>query len=599
MRRLKKLLSAMKLNHKITILIIGTIVIPMVILSVLLFQNMRESIIKEKVKNVEISINQSYNHIQKNVELCHMSTQVILNSEDFWDKLIEFQNSKVVDKSEIIKFSKIDVRNIERLVNSNPYLYQIRIYIATKKVPEMMPVLYHMDRLSNFDWYDEKDTRKIFWNFDYDGTIFPYYVLKPSKHIVSLTTRVKETKKKVDALIEVATKMDVLFPDIYEADEEQWTCFVDEHGTYYYGEGDSNQKWVEFAEGVFKEIPKETKESYYYNMYLDKEPVVVGYIPLEQFNGHLLKIVSLKKAFSSINEKRNVFLVGLLGGVAILICTANFLVQLVLRDFYRVINTVTKVKEGDLSIRVPVYATNEIGQLGGQINDMMDTITCLMEDQIKRELLVKDSEIRALQNQINAHFIYNVLESIKMMAEIEERYDISDAVTSLGKLLRYSMKWVSKNVTVREEVDYIKNYLALINLRFDYEIYLSINMPETIWSQEIPKMSLQPIIENAIYHGIEEIAEDTSIYMKGILFEDYCTIEITDSGKGMTEEEVSRLQQKISGVIETSGSSGNGIGLKNVQDRIKISFGEPYGISVASRKDCYTKVIVKIPLILA
>lgn len=598
MRKLRKLFSAMKLNHKITILIIGTIVIPMVILSVLLFQNMRESIIKEKVKNVEISINQSYNHIQKNVELCHMSTQVILNSEDFWDKLIEFQNTKVVDKSEIIKFSKIDVRNIERLVNSNPYLYQIRIYIATKKVPEMMPVLYHMDRLSNFDWYDEEDTRKIFWNFDYDGTIFPYYVLKPSKHIVSLTTRVKETKKKVDALIEVATKMDVLFPDIYDADEEQWTCFVDEHGTYYYGEGDSNQKWVEFAEGVFKEIPKETKESYYYNMYLDKEPVVVGYIPLEQFNGHLLKIVSLKKAFSSINEKRNVFLVGLLGGVAILICTANFLVQLVLRDFYRVINTVTKVKEGDLAIRVPVYATNEIGQLGGQINDMMDTITCLMEDQIKRELLVKDSEIRALQNQINAHFIYNVLESIKMMAEIEERYDISDAVTSLGKLLRYSMKWVSKNVTVREEVDYIKNYLALINLRFDYEIYLSINMPETIWSQEIPKMSLQPIIENAIYHGIEEIAEDTSIYMKGILFEDYCTIEITDSGKGMTEEEVSRLQQKISGVIETSGSSGNGIGLKNVQDRIKISFGEPYGISVASRKDCYTKVIVKIPLIL-
>ena len=123
-------------------------------------------------------------------------------------------------------------------------------------------------------------------------------------------------------------------------------------------------------------------------------------------------------------------------------------------------------------------------------------------------------------------------------------------------------------------------------------------MPEIIWSQEIPKMSLQPIIENAICHGIEEIAENTSIYMKGIVFEDYCTIEITDSGKGMSEEEVRRLQRKISGEIETSGSSGNGIGLKNVQDRIKISFGEPYGISVASREGLFTKVIVKIPLIL-
>ena len=587
----------MKLNHKITVLIIGTIVIPMVILSVLLFQNMRESIIKEKVKNVEISINQSYNQIQKNVELCHMSTQVILNSEGFWDKLVEFQNETTVDKHDLLEFSRVEARNIERLVNSNPYLYQIRIYIPSKKIPEMMPVLYHMDRLANFQWYDENDDRKMVWNFDYVDTLFPHYVLKPTNHIVSLTTKVTSSKKKINALIEVATKMEVLFPDIYTADAEQWTCFVDEQGTYFYGD-DSSQKWVEFAEGVFKTIPKDTKQSYYYNMYLEDEPVVVGYIPLEQFNGHLLKIVSLKSAFENINMKRNAFLVGFLGVMAVLIYAANFLVRLVLGDFYKVIHTVTKVKEGDLTIRVPVCSSNEIGQLSSQINEMMDTITCLMDQQLKRELLVKDSEIRALQNQINAHFIYNVLESIKMMAEVEAHYDIADAVTSLGKLLRYSMKWVSKNVTVREEIDYIKNYLALINLRFDYEIYLSINMPEIIWDQEIPKMSLQPIIENAICHGIEEIAEDTSIYMKGLLFEDYCTIEITDSGKGMTEEEVTKLQKKIAGEIEASGSSGNGIGLKNVQDRIKISFGEPYGISVASRKDCYTKVIVKIPLIL-
>lgn len=587
----------MKLNHKITVLIIGTIVIPMVILSVLLFQNMRESIIKEKVKNVEISINQSYNQIQKNVELCHMSTQVILNSEGFWDKLVDFQNETTVDKHDLLEFSRVEARNIERLVNSNPYLYQIRIYIPSKKIPEMMPVLYHMDRLANFQWYDEDDDRKMVWNFDYVDTLFPHYVLKPTNHIASLTTKVTSSKKKINALIEVATKMEVLFPDIYTADAEQWTCFVDEQGTYFYGD-DSSQKWVEFAEGVFKTIPKDTKQSYYYNMYLEDEPVVVGYIPLEQFNGHLLKIVSLKSAFENINMKRNAFLVGFLGVMGVLIYAANFLVRLVLGDFYKVIHTVTKVKEGDLTIRVPVCSSNEIGQLSSQINEMMDTITCLMDDQLKRELLVKDSEIRALQNQINAHFIYNVLESIKMMAEVEAHYDIADAVTSLGKLLRYSMKWVSKNVTVREEIDYIKNYLALINLRFDYEIYLSINMPEIIWDQEIPKMSLQPIIENAICHGIEEIAEDTSIYMKGLLFEDYCTIEITDSGKGMTEEEVNKLQKKIAGEIEASGSSGNGIGLKNVQDRIKISFGEPYGISVASRKDCYTKVIVKIPLIL-
>ena len=202
-----------------------------------------------------------------------------------------------------------------------------------------------------------------------------------------------------------------------------------------------------------------------------------------------------------------------------------------------------------------------------------------------------------IQNQINAHFIYNVLESIKMMAEIDEKYEISDAITALGNLLRYSMRWTSGNVTVENELDYIKNYLALINLRFDYEIYLSLNMPEIMLKQEIPKMSLQPIVENAIYHGIEQMAEDTNIYIKGQIEDGDCIIEITDAGKGMSEEEVRLLTQKINGEIEANGGSGNGIGLKNVQDRMKVKFGNQYGISIASKIDCFTKIQVRIPMI--
>ena len=239
---------------------------------------------------------------------------------------------------------------------------------------------------------------------------------------------------------------------------------------------------------------------------------------------------------------------------------------------------------------------DEMGELGTQINTMLERIRQLMEDNLKREMLMKNSEIRALQNQINAHFIYNVLESIKMMAEIDEEYAISDAVTSLGKLLRYSMKWVSGNVLVEQELEYIKNYMALINLRFDYEIYLSLNIPDFILKQEIPKMSLQPIVENAIYHGIEQMAEDTNIYIKAFVEADDCIIQITDSGKGMTEEEVETLRMKIAGELDSNGGSGNGIGLKNVQDRIHIAFGEGYGIEIASKLGCFTKVIVRIPV---
>ena len=270
--------------------------------------------------------------------------------------------------------------------------------------------------------------------------------------------------------------------------------------------------------------------------------------------------------------------------------------QHLLKQFYEILKSIRKVQKGDLDVVIENCGKDEMGELGTQINKMLERIKELMEDNLNREMLAKNSEIRALQNQINAHFIYNVLESIKMMAEIDEEYAISDAVTALGKLLRYSMKWVLGNVLVEQELEYIKNYMALINLRFDYEIYLSLNLPELVLKQEIPKMSLQPIVENAIYHGIEQMAEDTNIYIKGILDGDDCVIEITDAGRGMTEEEVERLKLKIAGKIDSGGGSGNGIGLKNVQDRIHIAFGEKYGIEVASKIGCYTKVIVRIPM---
>jgi two-component system sensor histidine kinase YesM len=237
-----------------------------------------------------------------------------------------------------------------------------------------------------------------------------------------------------------------------------------------------------------------------------------------------------------------------------------------------------------------------MGQLGHEIDIMLDTIERLMNENLARELLMKNSEIKALQNQINVHFIYNVLESIKMMAEIDEKYEISDAVTSLGKLLRYGMKFSSKNVTVEQEIEYIRNYLDLINLRFDFEIILAINIPQFIYKQEIPKMTLQPIVENAIYHGIEELAEDSSIYIKGYVEGEDILIEITDSGKGMNQATIEQLQKKIAGEIESGGGSGNGIGLKNVQDRIRISFGPRYGISLYSKEHCYTKVVVRLPI---
>jgi two-component system sensor histidine kinase YesM len=595
MSKIKEFFSSLKLSHKLTVLIIGTIGIPMLILSALYFNSLREAKIKEKIKSIEVSFAQNYGEIQTKVEVCTMSTQVINNYASFWKQIEKFHLQEQSDTAELLQFYKSDIAGLEKLINTNPYLKYIRVYVDSDRIPEMMPILYSYERMKRLSWSKNPLDGSGTWQFDFTDFIFPTSK-KPEPHLVSYVTKKTGLPSGLDATIEVAISMELLFPDLYTSTEKDWTCFVSSTGYFYYN-SDYHSRWLKSVSTIYHEIPRDLEESFTQRTTIDGIPVIVCYKPIRELGGHLIKIISLEDEFATVNKLQNVFWLGFFVVVLLLMLIIEITVKIILKQFYVTIKTVREVQKGDLEVRVPSCGNDEIGELGRQINEMLSRISRLLDDNIKREVLVKDSEIRALQNQINAHFIYNVLESVKMMAEVEEKYDISDAVTALGKLLRYSMKWVSKNVTVREEIDYIKNYLALINLRFDYEIYLSLNMPDIIFDQEIPKMSLQPIIENAIYHGIEGIAEDTSIYMKGMLYDGYCVIEITDSGKGMTDAEVAQLQKKINGEIETTGSSGNGIGLKNVQDRIKISFGEEYGIGLSSRLNCYTKVIIKIPLV--
>lgn len=246
--------------------------------------------------------------------------------------------------------------------------------------------------------------------------------------------------------------------------------------------------------------------------------------------------------------------------------------------------------------RVPEEGNDEITLLGVQINEMIEHIEQLNSENVKRQLTMKNAEIKSLQNQINAHFMYNVLESIKMMAEIKEDYEISDAVTSLGQMFRYSMKWTSGLVELKEEIEYIQKYLNLLNLRFDYEIYLSLNIPHEFMDFQIPKMSLQPIVENSVYHGIEDMAEDTSIYIK--VYEDeekgILNIEVSDAGKGISEDKLKEIKVNLY-LPHEDESSEHGRALRNVNERIQMFFGKEYGLDIFSKKGLFTKVVIQLP----
>jgi two-component system sensor histidine kinase YesM len=270
------------------------------------------------------------------------------------------------------------------------------------------------------------------------------------------------------------------------------------------------------------------------------------------------------------------------------------LIRNIFKRFNFLTSDVSRIRNGE-KIKISEQGDDEISELGKQINEMIDSLEKLNQENTNRQLLIKNAEIKSLQNQINAHFMYNVLETIKMMAEIKEDYEISDAITSLGQLFRYSMKWNSGLVTIKEEIKYIKNYLDLLNLRFDYEIYLSLNIPLEFMELKIPKMSLQPLVENSVYHGIENVAEDTSIYIKIFEKDGIVYIEVSDAGVGMDEEKLKEINDKLNSTEPVGDQQEHGRALYNVQQRIKMHFGAEYGLTVYSKKGMYTKVLIKIP----
>lgn len=591
MKKIRALLDNTKLNVKFTLVIVLFTMIPIGIFAGILFYIMEQNTIQENSSYMEYTMQRNRDAVVSKIDSINMSTQFFLSDDALHYMLNAACDGTEITTTEWLDFKINQVSALERLVNNNPVLYGVRVYAVNDNVQEMMPILYKASRMKRQEWA-KKDTYAG-WNFNYTDHIFSSYTMDQNRKLISLVTPISDSEHGTIGMIEAAMTMENMFPSLYEEMEGEWSFFYAEDGSSYFGDEEKKQSETLLSE-ILEDMPESEDITTLYRI-ADGKNLIVSYMPMRELSGTLVCVKDITETLGGVMRIRNVFIIVMLFFTVVLVFFINFIVQRLLRRFYDILKSIREVQKGNLDVVIENCGKDEMGELGTQINKMLGRIRKLMAENLQREMLAKNSEIRALQNQINAHFIYNVLESIKMMAEIDEEYAISDAVTSLGKLLRYSMKWVSGNVRVEQELEYIKNYMALINLRFDYEIYLSLNIPEMVLKQEIPKMSLQPIVENAIYHGIEQMAEDTNIYIKGILDGDDCLIEITDAGRGMTGEEVEKLRLKIAGEIDSNGGSGNGIGLKNVQDRIHIAFGERYGIEIASKLGCYTKIRVRIP----
>ncbi|GLI86289.1 sensor histidine kinase YesM [Rossellomorea marisflavi] len=232
---------------------------------------------------------------------------------------------------------------------------------------------------------------------------------------------------------------------------------------------------------------------------------------------------------------------------------------------------------------------DEIGLLHSNFRIMIDKINDLIKENYKKQLMIKETEYKALQAQINPHFLYNTLDSINWMARINQQKKISVMVEALGNMMRNIISKKEALVTLKDEMEIVKHYITIQEYRFENRLNFAFHSLLDLESHSIPKLSIQPIVENAIAHGLEEMTSqcDITIYM----FPKAKDIEIVieDNGPGMTEERIDAIYR---GEIHSKSS---GIGLKNIIERIKLMFGEEYGVRIESTPGVGTKVKIIIP----
>ena len=313
------------------------------------------------------------------------------------------------------------------------------------------------------------------------------------------------------------------------------------------------------------------------------------------YTGWKLIGVTPESNISLNNLKTRLFIIFIIAFVLFILVMINaYISSRITGPIQKLEKSVNALEAGDLETEVYIGGSYEIQHLGRSIRDMARRIQTLMRDIVTEHESKRRSEFDTLQSQINPHFLYNTLDIIVWMIENEQKQDAVKVVTALARFFRISLSKGKSIIPVRDELEHVRNYLMIQQMRFKDKFSYEIQAEPEVLSLSCLNLILQPLVENAIYHGMEFMDGDGLIQVLAYKKEDGLWFQVRDNGLGMTKEQVSSLLTKDMPVHSRQGS---GIGVKNVNERIRLYFGEDYGLTIESEPDEGTAILIHLPAV--
>ena len=559
MKRLRNLFNKMKYRYKLTILLIFTSLVPMTVLA--LYSHGRQSIM---VRNSELEDMQSI--MEQTKESIDSQTAVyasLLNYLTYSPDIEEIIKEKDIDNySAYEKYTEIADPLLSIPKAYHDAIKSIELFADSIKISHEY-TLAPLDKMKEAWWSEElKDDVRIQWEVDQDR-----------KEVAAV--RKIYSSQKLDAVLCITLDYNKIFqPFTNILTEENGGIVTDKKGTILYSRSNLKELKSDCSENISSMLPLVKQSCAYTQTKSDENDWIFYYYKSQNaISGSVRRIL--------IEE------IPLIAGCLFIIVVLGLLFS---RVFTRKIEELTRnmdqVNHGSREVTVYSDSSDEIGIMVNSFRKMMDEINRLIDEVYVNKIALKEYELKALQAQINPHFLYNTLSMMNWMAIRSNQMDISKVTLALSTFYRTALSKGEDVVTVENCIQNTKAYLEIQLVMHDHGFTVDWEIDPTIKNEKMPKLLLQPIVENAIEHGIDEKEEgDKNLSLSFRGKEDVVEITVRDNGKGMEQEKAEKLVTY----------QAKGYGLKNVNDRIHLLYGDEYGIQIFSELGIGTTVVMRFP----
>lgn len=595
----RKLYRNLRISQKLFLAFSLMIAIPAILVSFLFIRTQETQLYKDAMSAAGTHVSRLDEQLRSRMDMLENASSTALTQKAF----VDFIHSDMqADGLRLVKFRQNQYEQMHNIIQSYDMISELSFYVDNPGLYEIWPEIYHYDRFRPQDyWMTLREE---------GGAAFRLFALREGDRTLSYyrLVRLQGQGHNLPTIMEIRTRHNVFFSNLLEETGGDFFSVVMDGTDPLRHVYNASHTFVRDAgedlnlilgrvhnqlDALKQNHPVKVRagDKIYYAMY--------RYIaPLDAY------VVDIASHQDLMKGPRSWYLLV----VAIASCMllmmlllVSYMTKRIFRRLEMVLASMRKVRRGQLDAKIDTglgdnETGDEIDYVAVSYNSMLDEIGRLMTQVVDKQLIAKNAQLHSLHSQINSHFLYNALESIRMRAEVERQPVIAEALVSLGSLLRYSMQWRGDTVGLGEELDNIRNFIRFMNFMEGSRFELRADLPPEVLRYPIPKMCMQPIVENAVHHAAPPGGGVTIWIEVTVVNGQMLLIEIRDEGAGIDPHTLAHLQEALEDDSDSPiVASHNGLGLENVHKRLQLHYGKGSGLSIDSEQGSYTCVTIRLP----